>query len=266
MTTIKGLAHASHSAVFLKVFHIAKQILLIITELIRDRISILARTENCRWRTMNNLTILHIKSSHFRQISRICSVYREKLCNYSHRFESIDGIFRSAPIEVGNSHTIWIDIATILVTNSIITFTLGVITAFDTFTAIKLFNTACVWCVGSSHAVGLPNIQLSAASAIFTSAHVIIFIIWIRNPIDDISFTINEFHIMRALCITISRTIFGAGIVITNSLSTVRFHLREVHGSVHTAVEFGDINFKREFTILQMKHSIIFIILHDIET
>ena len=84
------------------------------------------------------------------------------------------------------------------------------------------------------HLVGLPDIDLSAASAILASACVWVSVTWASSF--QIGFTIDELEVVESLNITISQTHLGNSIAVL-AFACIGFHLRKVQGNVQTTIQ-----------------------------
>merc|ERR1719270_1721446 len=98
-------------------------------------------------------------------------------------------------------------IATILITDTIVSFVRSIVSAFGAFTSILSFNFTRVSGKGLSHAVGFPQVHFCATSSVMSSSGIDIRVRWI--PVFTIGFTIDPLHVMRALSVTISGSILG---------------------------------------------------------
>jgi len=248
------------------VVYILKQILLCCAKFISDGVAVL-RPQDRRGRTVDDAAILHIKAANLKQVTIISTISGQKLRHLRHRFRRVHGKSRSLAIKRLVSHPERIDVATIFVTHALVAFTFVSVTTFDAFTsqlAGLSIHTAWMRSICCCHAVGFPNVHLRTASAIFAPPHVVIFIFGIRCPINCVGFTVNEFDVVRALCIAIPSAIFGTSLVVAKALPTLLVHFDKIHSTIHTTFKVGYINVHGEFPILEVEQLVFVVIVHQI--
>jgi hypothetical protein len=117
--------------VLLIILHVAKKVLLVVAELISNRIALLSGPENRGRRTVDNLSILDVKPPHLGKIALVRAIGREKLGDDSHGLERVDRVLVAPPVEVLNAHAIRVDIAAILVAHTIIAITATIVTTLN---------------------------------------------------------------------------------------------------------------------------------------
>merc|ERR1712216_858055 len=98
-------------------------------------------------------------------------------------------------------------------------------------------------CKSSVVLVGLPNVDLSAATPILASSRVGVGCT--RLPTLNIGLTIDELEIVGALGITISSAILGTSISIF-CLATICIHLHKVQSTIEATTQLGIIHCVRE--------------------
>ena len=130
MASVQCIAHALHTSKLLVVLHISKEILLGVAEAISDGIAII-RAKDCRWWAVDDVAVLDVEPPHLHKVAIICAVGGEELRHDLHGLGRIDRILRSTAVEVGVAHAVGVDVASILVTDAIISLALVVVTAID---------------------------------------------------------------------------------------------------------------------------------------
>ena len=89
-------------------------------------------------------------------------------------------------------------------------------------------------CASNRHLVGLPHIDLGAASAILACAGVWVSVTWASSF--QIGFTIDELQDAEELSITVSQTHLGNSIAVL-AFAPIGIHLRNVQGTVQTTIQ-----------------------------
>mmetsp|Transcript_96590 Transcript_96590/g.144592 ORF Transcript_96590/g.144592 Transcript_96590/m.144592 type:complete len:251 (-) Transcript_96590:97-849(-) len=113
--------------------------------------------------------------------------------------------------------------------------------------------------VRCGHAVCLPDVHLHATSTVMPNGRVARGV-----PVQGIGLAVNEFHVMRALRIAVASAVLGTcPVVAVPACTTELVHLYEIHCTVQTAGQVGDIDIHCELPVLQLEHHVIVIaILH----
>jgi hypothetical protein len=264
MTAVKRRAHGRIAALGLEVVHIIEQFFLRRAEVIGDRITIV-RTQDRRGRAVDGATILHVETANLRELAFVGAIGGQKLCHYSHRLCGINCETRALTIECFVAHPEGVNVASVLVTHALVALTLVIVAALDAFAPQLATHSARVRSVRCSHAVGLPNIHLCATRSVLPSTHVVVFVIRIRIPINDVGLTVDELDIVRALRIAITGAVVGTGLIVSEALASVVVHLNEIHGTINAAFKMRDINVHRELPILQIKHLVAVIAIQQVQ-
>jgi len=218
-------------------------------------------------RTVDDATILHIKAANLDQVTIISTISGQKLRHLCHRPACVHCKSRSPAIKQLVPHPERIDVTTIFITHAVVTFTLVIVTTLGAFTsqlAGLSIHRAWMRSIRCCHAVSFPNVHLSTASAKMADPHVVRFVFGIRFPIDDVGFTVNKFDVVRTLCIAIPSAIFGASLVVANTLPTLFIHLDKIHSTIHATLKVGYINVHGEFPVLKIEHLVSVVIFHQI--
>ena len=155
----------------------------------------------------------------------------EELSDNSEWLLSVDSEIASWSVESLVSVSEGGKITSVLIADSLESIALVVITAILSFASCELFNGARMGSECLRDAVSLPDVELHAARSVFASSGVRVRFAWI--PSFFVSFSIDEFDVMRALSITVSNTVLSSSLVVS-SASSILWHLREVDGSVES--------------------------------
>jgi hypothetical protein len=104
---------------------------------------------------------------------------------------------------------------------------------------------------GRGDSVSFPDVHLGTAGSILAHGG--------RGvPIENVSFSIDEFNIMRALSITVASSEFSTSLVARESrFTSVFIHLDEVKSSIDTTIERVNIDCEGEFFVLQFEHFVV---------
>mmetsp|Transcript_101830 Transcript_101830/g.141487 ORF Transcript_101830/g.141487 Transcript_101830/m.141487 type:complete len:215 (-) Transcript_101830:23-667(-) len=84
-----------------------------------------------------------------------------------------------------------------------------------------------------------------------------------RLPILRVRLAVNELHIVRALCITVSGTIPGTCSVVANALAAISGHLDEVHRPIHAAFHGRGVHIHGKLAVLQLEKLVVVIIFQE---
>jgi len=216
---------------------------------------------------VDDAAILHIKATNLDQVTIISTVASQKLCHLRHWFRRVHCKSRSLAIKRLVPHPERINVTTIFVTHALVALTFVSVSTLDAFTSqLAWLSIHRAWMRGicCCHAVSFPNVHLGTASAIFAEPHVVRFVFGISFPIDGVGFTVNEFDVVRTLCVAIPSAIFGASLVVAKALPTLLIHLDKVHSTIHTTFKVGYIDVHGEFPVLKVEHLVVVIIVHQI--
>lgn len=153
-------------------------------------------------------------------ISSICS---DELSDYCERTGGINFELWSGTVEILNTCTERIKIATILVTNTHITF-FSISTRITCTCELTLLE-ARMESIGLRNFIGFPNVQFSTASTKSSFCCSLC-------PSLNVSLSSNPLNIMRTLSITISSTKFSSCLVCSLSKITMLVHFNKVESTI----------------------------------
>ena len=94
------------------------------------------------------------------------------------------------------------------------------------------------------------EIDLRATSSVMTSSR--IFICGLPLPI--VCRTLDEFHVVWALCITVSRTITSTSTIFPFIGVSPFVHFDKIKGTINTARKIARVHIKCELAVLQIEH------------
>lgn len=106
-------------------------------------------------RVLNDTSVLDVDAADLLEVAVVTAVIGNELSDDSHLLGGIDGL--AAAVVGGITHTEGVEIATILVANTLVT--VGtVVTALESLASVRAVGRAGVWGVSSGHGVGFPDI------------------------------------------------------------------------------------------------------------
>merc|ERR1719361_116404 len=122
------------------------------------------------------------------------------------------------------AQSIRLNVTSILVAQALETIW-AIVTTISTFTPSLALSGAGMHGVCSADGICLPDVDFCATTTILACASIDIGFAWL--PILHVGLTIDEFQIMWALCITISKAILCTCIAVL-ALATISIHLHKV--------------------------------------
>jgi len=155
-----------------------------------------------------------------------------------------------------------VQIASVLVANAAVS--VVTVSTLSSIAARLAIHGAGVRSVGGALRVGFPDVHLRATSSILSGSR--IGVVGRRLPVVDVGFSIDKFHVMRALSVAISGAILRSSLVSRIFAQTpIGVHGHEVERAVKTAGEPANVNVKRELLVLEIEHPIGRIVRHEID-
>mmetsp|Transcript_81765 Transcript_81765/g.189927 ORF Transcript_81765/g.189927 Transcript_81765/m.189927 type:complete len:246 (-) Transcript_81765:2-739(-) len=112
-------------------------------------------------------------------------------------------------------------------------------------------------CVG----VGLPDVHLSAASAIAANGARLLLC-----PVLKIGLATDELQIVGALRIAVTGAVFGACFVVALTQAAIGLHLYKVDCTVQAAFQGGHVHIEGELTVQQLEHHVGVLVLHHVQS
>jgi hypothetical protein len=259
-TTVESATESLESTLLFKGVPVSKELLLVIAECVRDGVVGLHSTE-VGLGVGDHFAILDPDSADFGQSSVVSSISGDKLGDNS---ECSAGIhIHSLSKEGLVAHTERVKVATILVANSSIS--VVAVSTFGSTASVETIDCANVGSVGRGHRVGFPDIHLNAAGSISSSTSV--GVVGGGFPVKDVGLAVNKFHVVGALGIAITGSVFGTSFVASMSThTTISGHLGKVEGTIEAARKVGNINIECELSVLQLEELIVSVILQEVHT
>jgi len=130
---------------------------------------------------------------------------------------------------------------------------------------LETHGVARMWSIGSRDGVGFPEIHFRAARTHGTASGVGIASSWC--PSLNVGLTSDELHVMWALRIAVTSSVFGTSLIgWVLGHTTILVHLDKVDGAVKTARKVADINVKCNFLVQWLEHEVGGIGLHQVDT
>ena len=227
-TVLHGIAHLFETTLGLVVVLVSEGSLGVLAHLVSDGIVLSTHGVNGSLWMLNNLSILDELSSNLGKVAIGISV---ELSNNGKWTGGVNSL--AFTIEVSCAGSEWIEITAILVADSIKSMTGGVVTAGHWILAFCLsIKVARMRCESRGDLVSLPDIKLGAAATPLSESGIGVSRRWV--PVEGVGLSINELDVMRALSITVTSSIFGAGLV-TIAMVSIFGHLDEVKSTIDTA-------------------------------
>ena len=193
---------------------------------VRDTIGILARTQR---------TVTRDELSY--DLERFCRVHIKT----SSRTEKVLG-----------THSVRIEITSILITQSLESLARGVVSTILTTAFRGTGRGTHVRGDRTGSGVRFPDIHLRTTTSELSNTSVTST----RIPSLTVRFTVDELDIMRALRVAVSSSVLGS-CQIRAGHSTVLSHLNKVQRTVQTTRQFRHVDLERELSVLQFEHSIL---------
>lgn len=131
---------------------------------------------------LDNLSVLLVDTADLLEVAGGLAVVGNELSDDGHLGVGVDSL--ALAIEAGVSHTVGVEVASVLVADTEVS-VWSVVAALGAGAALLLGGGARVRSVGGSHAVGLPDIHLVAASSVLALTGVWIEIRW--SPSVDVA-------------------------------------------------------------------------------
>lgn len=254
------VAHVSESTQRGEGVGVAEDGLLVHAESVGDLVG-LGDSGDVGLRVLVDDTIHDVLAADLRESTGGGAIRGDELSDDGNLGVSVDGL--AGAIEGGVAHAVGVEIASVLVADTLITF--STVTALGTFAAVLAVHGADVGSVGSGDGVSLPDIHLIAASAVATRSGV--DVVARGSPVQDIGLTVDKLQVVRALGIAVTSSVFGTGLVgRVLGHTAVLVHLDEIEGTVKTTRKIGRVNIKSEFLVLKVEHLVRTIALHEVDT
>eukprot|EP00732_Lithocolla_globosa_P004309 Lithocolla_globosa_v1_NODE_3919_length_1550_cov_811.771237.p2 type:complete len:156 gc:universal NODE_3919_length_1550_cov_811.771237:569-1036(+) len=153
------------------------------------------------------------------------------------RAGGIDCEGRPGTVKGGHTHSVDVNVATILVTNGLVTFTNMVVSAINTLTFDCPNNIAVARVRSESIGilVAFPNIELRAADAVIAPPS--FRVVETGLPVARVSFPIHPLYVMRTLDITITSPVTSPSIIARVRATAIFVHFNKINGTIHPTVQ-----------------------------
>ena len=109
-------------------------------------------------------------------------------------------------------------------------------------------------CVGAALAVGLPDVELEAASPVVTDTGIDVVVA--AGPVLAVGLSVDPLDIVRTLGVTVPSPVRGASRVAGVVETSVRLHLHEVEGAIQTTGKLRHVHVECELLVLEFEHVI----------
>ena len=276
--SIESLGEARHAAGLREVVQVAKDSLLLLAEVISDLVGWI-NAWDVGDGVGENDAVLDIEALDALERTGGGVISCDELSDDG---DLLGGVHLLARAEEGGvAHAVRVEVASILVANAGIA--VSSITAVESGAASESVTLAGVRSIGSSVAVGFPDVHLGTAGSVAASTAV--YIVRGRRPVEDVGlknvrddslkisefgethFSVDELHVVWTLSITISGTVAGTSFVArVLGLSSVGIHLGEVESSVDSAGKIAHVDIEGELVVFQGKGLVSVVIRHEINS
>lgn len=259
----QALAHLREASLVLEAGVIAERLLLVVAELLRDRIVRLKEAREVGLGVGNNLAILDVEATDLDEVAGGGVVVGDELSNDRELLGGVDELVRAVVLPV--ALTVRVEVTTIGVAETSISVGSVALLASAALKASLVGGLARVGSIGSGDGVGFPDVHLGTASAVVALAGV--GVVGRSGPSFDIGLAVNELDVPRALRVTVTSTVLSASLVggvLGHAAALV--HLDEVEGSIETPRELGDVDVEGKLLVQNVGHLVLGVTLHEVDT
>jgi hypothetical protein len=194
-------------------------------------------------------TVLDVETADLAESTAGGSGSSQELSDDGEWLGGIDGHARA--IEVRDTIAVRVEIATALVANTSSAVGITAVVTGST-TSVWAINCARMGGIGGSDRVGLPEIHLVTACAVFAGTSVGAVGSWV--PADVVGLATDELDVVGALGVAVTSSVLGTGLVVGElGHASVGIHLGEVDGTIETARKLGDIDIESELLGLHVE-------------
>mmetsp|Transcript_80711 Transcript_80711/g.164293 ORF Transcript_80711/g.164293 Transcript_80711/m.164293 type:complete len:383 (+) Transcript_80711:100-1248(+) len=263
--TVQSFSHGFQATLQVEVIHIPEGFLHIGANFVGNRIT----SDPCNGHVGvgNHLAILDVEATDVDEVSVIPVAFSDELSDHRHLLAAVDlEVPGPTAVELLVAQTPGIEVAAVLVADSLVTFVLAVVATVNAFTNVGASDRAWVWRVGRGSRVRFPDIHLCTAGTVLADGRVVA-----RIPADDIGLTLHKLQVMRALRIAVAGAIFGSGPVgaarlLGRCLAAVRVHLHEVDSTVEAAGHVEHVHGQGELSVLQLEDPVPVRCVHHVDS
>merc|ERR1711871_342142 len=174
---------------------------------------------------LDRLPILSVELLDPFELAVVSAILGDELRGDLNRMARVNGEIRPRSPELPLAKTVWLDVTTVLVTHALEA-VWAVVTAISSFTAGLFLDIAGVHGVCGGNFVRLPDVDLSAASAVLSSSGIDIGLGW--HPILHIGLTVDPLQVVRALGIAVAHAVLGPSIAVA-ACTAIFLHGDEAH-------------------------------------
>jgi len=257
--TTHGTTNTGHTALLLEAVGVTEGGLLGIAEIGGDGV-IGGHARDSGLGVLDDLAVLNVETTDFAECAGGGVVAGKELSDDRELAAGVDG--HAFAVEVLDTHTEGVEIATVGVTDTLVAAVNGTVSALA---ASLTSDLARVGSEGSGDGVGFPNIEFTAAGTVLTSSCV--SVVGGRLPASNIGLSIDELDVTRTLRVAVAGTIFGTSLVGGElGHTTIGVHLGEVEGTVKTAREVGDVDVESELLVQELEHLVVSLVGHEVDT
>merc|ERR1712087_618340 len=163
----------------------------VFAEVIGDAVMLIS-IDSVAW-VLDFFAILSVELFDLHELARICAIIGDELRGHGDWLGGINLEFRARTKEVLVAKAVRLEVATVLVAQTLEAIR-TVVSAIGALTARLSVSGAGVHGVGCADGVRFPDVDLSAAAAIFASASIDISLAWI--PVFSVGLAIDELEVM----------------------------------------------------------------------
>lgn len=163
VAALQRVAHFNQTAELVVLVPVLEDVLLVDAEFVGDGVAS-GDAGNVDDSIVNDNAVLDVLAADLNQVTVVGAVVGDELGNDSNLLGSVDGELGARSVEITDTHTEGVDVATVLVANAIVP--LGTVTALSTLAAVLALNRAGVGGVSVGDLVGFPDVHLGTAGTV----------------------------------------------------------------------------------------------------
>mmetsp|Transcript_61394 Transcript_61394/g.190297 ORF Transcript_61394/g.190297 Transcript_61394/m.190297 type:complete len:520 (-) Transcript_61394:182-1741(-) len=265
-------AHALHAALRREIVRVVEAPLLRQAHLLVDGIAGKA-VKILDLGVVDELAVLHVEPPNLHEVSRVCPIVGQELRHDGDGLRGVDLEVGARTVEVLVAKPEVVVITTVFVADALVaaaaialcfSAALAVgrrVPALEALALQRPLVVASVRREGRGVLVGLPDVHLGAADAPVPLGPPLLLV-----PTLEIGRALDEFHVVRALRVAVSRAQLCARRVVPLALLAILIHLHEVDGAVHAALQRGRVDIEGELLVQELEHLVVFLVLHHVHS
>lgn len=174
------VTHPLHGTLVLVIVDVTKDSLSLAAELISDGIDWVNSRNLDSWVLVDPATLDPLAAD-LNKVTIVSAIMSDELSDDGELLVGVEGETGARTIEVPVAHAPWVDVASVLVADTVVTLVRGVVTARRALATVEAVSRASVGSVGVGVVVGLPDIHLGAASSVLARAGILVLGRWLPS-------------------------------------------------------------------------------------